>query len=281
MHCYPVAQAAFTTLCLCYNKAEKRYQKVNNIFYSITSAYSSLKDQIAFPKCIHIACTWMGYYGTIDLLFAGPRLVSNLTGIIREDSIYCRMNAGIAAASEVLGGISQVSFVLDTLKEIGIVARRAFALTTIASYVHLPLNSIYLVQSVQQVNQLSIFNKEIRYRSDMKSALQYAAAEGHHLQSSLYLSKKAKISETAKAILNRLEVDANEGEKEGEKFLSALSSKIFTRLVLDRTYACINLATVILMVTPMHPIATLTSTISNIVSIALSIIDNKLVLKLG
>lgn len=271
-----VGTTPFETLGRYYKRAEKQYGRYYSIFYTFTTTYDSLNESVKFPASIHAAVRWMNYYSVVDLVFAGPRLVTNITDFVRKTTIYARVSALFSAISEVIGIALQISFIIDTAKELGYLAQNAFARMPDTSKLYLPYYSIFLYQSVDQWTCLQSCYSPFRNAKDMKEKLEYVAKNGNAIQSTLYLSKKLKLSVNAARLITEAEkgvININ-----AEKFLQDLKHRFFVRQILDTSYCLINLASVVVMLIPAHSIVNTVYAISNISSIVFTIVDNKKIL---
>jgi len=242
-----------------FRKAEKQYNKAYQVFLNVYGLYTIANDLIHIPKLVHTGAKALGYFGVIDLVFAGPRLISTIKSFGTSKDFWSHANAMLMTASEVSNLYSQFVLVVDGLKEINLLSVTSFSWASKVSYIFMPLQFIFLGQAIEQarsINQLRLdfqdhykdSSTEVQCLHNVLRGLQFVQEREERLQSTLLLSKKCQLQDRSRYLLQRINAaqeDKSELIKEGEEFLGILHSRICTRCTLESANIVISVASTI------------------------------------
>lgn len=246
-----------------YHKAEKVYGKAYQVFINIYGAYTIAKDLFYLPPVVHNISRTIGYIGVVDVFFAGPRLITNITGLIANKSL----DATIEATLELLNVLSLATEVLDVCKDIGYIAQSAHSWTNHMNYAFLPGQFISLKQSVEHAVEVVTIRQNV--------SLGYVYEHAEDIQHSLSLSKKCHLKERSRYLLELNKPD------ESQAFMTALHTRININCALAiidtiSTIASSILSTVSLLV-PTTPLMVALYTATCVASIAYTMLEALLV----
>lgn len=263
-----VGNTGYITSCInakgyIYHKAEKYYGKAYQVFINIYGAYSIAKDVFYLPQPIHDISKTIGYIGVVDIAFAGPRLVTNITDLIACKSFH----ATIGAILEFVNVLSLATEMLDACKDFGYITQSAYSWTSHINYAFLPSQCIMLGQSLKHALDVVTIRQNI--------SLGYVNEHAEDIQQTLSLSKKCRLKERSSYLL------VSHKPTESQAFLALLRGRInvhCTLAVIDvvSTVAASILAAVSLIAPTTRLIVAL-YTATCVASIAYSILQALLV----
>lgn len=277
-----------------YRKAEKQYNSANQLVMNVYGIYSVANEFTKLATPIHTGAKAISYFGLFDLFFAAPRLVNTISTFCQAKDFWSRVNAMIMTASEVNNLYNQFVFVVDILKDVKILKAESFAWTQQVSNIFLPLQVIFVGQSIEQTRSIVDLKWQFqdRYRKLSRVAstadrvqnivrgLGFIQEQAETLQTSLLLSKKCRLLERVRHLQQRIDQaqdDKSELIQEGEKFLEIMENRLTTRSIIEVANTTISVVSTIFgiigLVIPANPICATVYAITTISSIVLNVAD--------
>lgn len=277
-----------------YRKAEKQYNRANQLVMNVYGIYSVANEFTKLAPPIHTGAKVISYFGLFDLFFAAPRLVNTISTFCQAKDFWSRVNAMIMTASEVNNLYNQFVFVVDGLKELKILKAESFAWTQHVSNIFLPLQVIFMGQSIEQTR--SIIDLKWRFHDQYRTlshnasvadrvqniarGLIFVEEQAETLQSSLLLSKKCRLLERARQLQQRIDqapADKSELIRESEEFLGIMENRLTTRTVMEVANTVISVVSTVFGIIgvfiPANPICATVYAITTVNSIVLSVAD--------
>lgn len=178
-----------------YHKAEKFYDKAYQVFINLHGLYTLVKDEIYLPSPAHSLAHVVGYIGVVDIIFAGPRLVTSINEYMGAENTWDSVHSLVGSVSEFCNVVSLAAEIVSLCKELGVFAKEACGWVERCNYVFLPSQFILLGQSLE--NTVTVF--AIR----QKITPEYIKENEEHIKSSLSLSKKCQLQKLPDSVLSR------------------------------------------------------------------------------
>lgn len=265
-------------------RVPKWFDKAENIHDAVNTGATALRF-INFASDLSARIEMCAFIGVGAAIFAIPNLIRSIHKTIVSNTAIDRITHAVKAFFSAGASLESITFCVDGLKSVGVIAQEACSWTLAIYQALYPLQFLslawgsYEMQGVARLRLQMKKNIAVSKKQPLDTRVENLThsftyvRNTQDLRESLGISKSAgldaRMEQIAKKLLSENSVEKQKAVVEGEQLMKALKRRINTKLTLNILSTVAKIATIVvlgflLFTTPTTPVFALVATVMSI-----------------